>query len=799
MDKNKCNSCGKPKCSCKNKEFTKAVIEIDNPEQTTLMRKVTIPASMGDDTTVPPVVGKYHNVLLYYEANQKSYLYSSDGIPTQLVNGVTDYEQAVNLPQINGVTLLGDKSSADLKLADAPMVITVANGNTSWSGADTAEDVYNFFLNKGKVNIVFSGGENYAYEIASAGYIEDEGKLLCVVVAASTQNTGGVTDFDGNALFGTMTLYTADKAIDVSQIELQPKLYITDFTGLNLNYNELSGLPATAYSIGMVKPGDGLEVTSDGTLSISEIEQYAHFFDTVADMKAATNLKAGDYARTGGFHTINDGGGALYKITDTGAANEMDVIAVGDLYASLIMPTTVTPEMFGAYGDGAHDDTLSCQRAINLNYNILFRGQYSVTYLILKSGIRLTGMGETTISTLSSHWALFSTDSVEDVKIEGIRFIGVGDYYASSMGSDQTKDAGVVISSGNNVTIDSCKFTNFGSVAIQVKADNVVIQNNYVYSNLDYSSGGTPPKYSFGINVDGDNIHIENNRIIGYIQGIINGANTGNLYIESNLVSQRYQHGIYLSSGTNIVISNNIINSDNTAICGVKLQTNTAEQRIYNVTITDNILKSGASNGAQGILISSYSTALYPISKVVIANNSLVGDRGVEAQNVEDLIINGNTIETVDSSGAYGIRLLDSALTNNPSAYKHRIYNNTITSTRPISTEYLSARTYPVILDISGNEIYVPKSSIVISRQAVYPDYLTECIIRNNYLNCEDTSDPNYGQTDGVLFNVQQLDSIVLMGNCTKTFKWGCRNLSAYDASKIINVGNSFNTSLNIS
>lgn len=267
MDKNKCNSCGKTECACKNKDFTKAVIEIDNPGQITLMRRVVIPASMGDDTTVPPVVGKYHNVLLYYEANSKSYLYSSDGIPTQLVNGVTDYEQAVNLPQINGVTLLGDKSAADLGLADAPMVITVTAGNTSWSGADTAEDVYNFFLNKGKVNIVFSGGENYAYEIASAGYIPEEEKMMCTLAVATATTVEDTVEFDGNALFGTMVLYTAGKAIDVSQIELQPKLFVTDFTGLDLNYNELSGVPATNASIGMVKPGDGLEVASDGTMS----------------------------------------------------------------------------------------------------------------------------------------------------------------------------------------------------------------------------------------------------------------------------------------------------------------------------------------------------------------------------------------------------------------------------------------------------------------------------------------------------------------------------------------------------
>lgn len=103
MDKNKCTSCGETKCSCKNKDFTKAVIEIDNPERITLMRKVVIPASMGDDTTVPPVIGKYHNVLLNYEANNRSYLYSSDGIPTLLSEACTCRKNlVVHLP--NGMT-----------------------------------------------------------------------------------------------------------------------------------------------------------------------------------------------------------------------------------------------------------------------------------------------------------------------------------------------------------------------------------------------------------------------------------------------------------------------------------------------------------------------------------------------------------------------------------------------------------------------------------------------------------------------------------------------------------------------
>lgn len=91
----------------------------------------------------------------------------------------------------------------------------------------------------------------------------------------------------------------------------------------------------------------------------------ATVFDTVADMKASTGLINGSYARTLGFRSINDGGGATYYITDTGTADEMQTIAVGDLYANLVLTTTVTPEMFGAYGDNTHDDSAAFQKAID--------------------------------------------------------------------------------------------------------------------------------------------------------------------------------------------------------------------------------------------------------------------------------------------------------------------------------------------------------------------------------------------------------------------------------------------------
>ena len=109
-------------------------------------------------------------------------------------------------------------------------------------------------------------------------------------------------------------------------------------------------------------------------------------FDTVADMKSATNLTAGSYARTLGFHSVNDGGGSTYRITDTGTADEMSVIAVGDLYANLCGATSeLNVKAFGCYGDGEHDDTTA------LNAAILYAYQNNLTTFIPEGTYGISG------------------------------------------------------------------------------------------------------------------------------------------------------------------------------------------------------------------------------------------------------------------------------------------------------------------------------------------------------------------------------------------------------------------------
>ena len=79
-----CKECGKTNCTCgKDHCSSPAAIQINNTE-TVLFRKVLIPASMGDETTNPPVPGAFCNALVVYEATNAVYLYSSDGVPTRI-------------------------------------------------------------------------------------------------------------------------------------------------------------------------------------------------------------------------------------------------------------------------------------------------------------------------------------------------------------------------------------------------------------------------------------------------------------------------------------------------------------------------------------------------------------------------------------------------------------------------------------------------------------------------------------------------------------------------------------------
>lgn len=92
-------------------------------------------------------------------------------------------------------------------------------------------------------------------------------------------------------------------------------------------------------------------------------------FNSVEEMKASNTLKAGALAKTLGFYTAGDGGGADYLITDNigeDEADEASIIALqNNLYAKfLVTSTTVSVLQFGAKS-GNGDATKAIQDCIN--------------------------------------------------------------------------------------------------------------------------------------------------------------------------------------------------------------------------------------------------------------------------------------------------------------------------------------------------------------------------------------------------------------------------------------------------
>ena len=94
-------------------------------------------------------------------------------------------------------------------------------------------------------------------------------------------------------------------------------------------------------------------------------------FDTVDDMKAATNLIDGSYAQTLGSHEVNDGGGGLYHINTTGTPDGGLVIDLnGTLKAHLII-NNLNIKQFGATGDGTTDDSNAIKAALATGLDLI--------------------------------------------------------------------------------------------------------------------------------------------------------------------------------------------------------------------------------------------------------------------------------------------------------------------------------------------------------------------------------------------------------------------------------------------
>lgn len=257
-----CNSCGIKKPKNDARDFTKVVVENINPEEIVMFRKVVVPASMGDDTTNPPKAGKYHNVILYYEANDHIYIYSSDGIPTLITANVEKLRAAL-------AKEIDDREAADAaieeeieELRNNPDVVDIVDTYADLQAYDTSKlgdkDIIRVLQDE-----THDGASTY-YRwdkphstwdyIGEAGdyYTKDQvDTLLGAKQNTLVAGTNIQIAADGVTISATDTTYTAgtglnlnDTTFSVDTTAIQPKLTAGSNITIDAN-NEISATDTT--------------------------------------------------------------------------------------------------------------------------------------------------------------------------------------------------------------------------------------------------------------------------------------------------------------------------------------------------------------------------------------------------------------------------------------------------------------------------------------------------------------------------------------------------------------------------
>lgn len=134
-----CPKCKKKMAGGEHKCHAPRVIQIEQAPEIVTFHTVEIPASMGDETTIPPVNGKYRNTILRYEASGNVYLYNSDGIPVMLTpEQIRDFNLLINRPKYDGQEMTSQTDVPNFGPQISTLTTDLANETLARANADNA-------------------------------------------------------------------------------------------------------------------------------------------------------------------------------------------------------------------------------------------------------------------------------------------------------------------------------------------------------------------------------------------------------------------------------------------------------------------------------------------------------------------------------------------------------------------------------------------------------------------------------------------------------------------------------------
>ena len=289
------------------------------------------------------------------------------------------------------------------------------------------------------------------------------------------------------------------------------------------------------------------EMAEDGTLQ-EIIAKYLNtksllVFDNVTNMKNSENLIEGSYARTLGFHNLNDGGSKTYKIIKEQSATNVNgrtKINLGhdDLYA-ISLNDTINVREYGAKGDGITDDTESIQFCID---NFPHRTIYfpSGNYLISKELNIKSGNEYQVDLYLENDARIFTNNPLNELlNIGGIiegnwdrNDIGnIVSIFGGTFDAHNTQRAIYLTADRKQTRLLNLNIINVEHFGIYIDKNfgNTTISTDALINTISITGN---PDYSldnFGIYLEGTDNELENIRITSIKYGIdINGG--GNLF-----------------------------------------------------------------------------------------------------------------------------------------------------------------------------------------------------------------------------------------------------------------------------
>ena len=487
------------------------------------------------------------------------------------------------------------------------------------------------------------------------------------------------------------------------------------------------------------------EMALDGTLE-NLISQYielqtTYTYNSVAEMKSATNLVSGSFVKTTGYYENNDGGGAYYKVRDilnTDTVDEIYIYALSDenLIAELMIQNNeLNIKQIGVKGLVSVDDTEKIIGACQKTFDVYFpKGTYYLgRQLIILNADNKTIRGD------GKQKTIFKVSNNQE---------GNHTSYISTSG---------LVTSYNltlkDFSINAGTQTTIRYILSTFQVIGLTLENMELYNGRGYAT-----RLNLDENVYANNLYIHD--CFGYdgsVGGGFYGMNMKNVKVSNSTIENCGDHAFYLTgdgNNENSYAENIELNNIYTKNIGSDGYTAGGSFTIYgnikNVLINNCIVE----NSLEGVHISNHGDTSITPKNVTITNcvfnniiNSGIYISGLETDFISELTISNNVINTCNTYDGLSIRQCQNSIFNN-----NIIQNCARLGIEVVNSDYLIINNN--ILKNNVNQLWAG------SRSSTHCKNNT---ISNNTIYC--TNDFKDSNNSGVYITNVCTDTILLCNN----------------------------------